>query len=98
MSNTNCINIKTNEKNCPCTSLDCDRAISHMNWQDGKFVWAESRIDSAVNSGLAEDTVLVESSQVSSPVAVRYAWDDNPACNLYNRAGLLASPFRTNPD
>jgi hypothetical protein len=25
MSNTNCINIKTNEKNCPCTSLDCHR-------------------------------------------------------------------------
>ena len=65
---------------------------------DGKFVWADAGIDPAVNSGLAEDTIIVESSQVSSPIAVRYAWDYNPACNLYNRVGLPASPFRTNPE
>jgi sialate O-acetylesterase len=29
------------------------------------------------------------------PVAVRYAWADNPTCNLYNGAGLPAVPFRT---
>jgi sialate O-acetylesterase len=28
-------------------------------------------------------------------VAVRYAWADNPECNLFNKAGLPASPFRT---
>jgi len=28
-------------------------------------------------------------------VAVRYGWDDNPECNLYNRADLHAAPFRT---
>jgi len=28
-------------------------------------------------------------------LAVRYAWADNPVCNLYNKAGLPASPFRT---
>jgi len=28
-------------------------------------------------------------------VAIRYAWADNPVCNLYNAAGLPASPFRT---
>jgi sialate O-acetylesterase len=32
---------------------------------------------------------------VPNPVAVRYAWADNPLCNLYNRAGLPATPFRT---
>ena len=33
---------------------------------------------------------------VPHPVAVRYAWGDNPeGCNLYNGAGLPASPFRT---
>jgi sialate O-acetylesterase len=32
---------------------------------------------------------------VSQPVAVRYAWADNPTCNLYNSAKLPASPFRT---
>lgn len=54
---------------------------------DRKFVWAEARIEG--------DTVLVSSPQVPEPVAVRYAWADNPVCNLYNRAGLPASPFRT---
>jgi sialate O-acetylesterase len=28
-------------------------------------------------------------------LAVRYAWDINPVCNLYNQAGLPAVPFRT---
>ena len=65
---------------------------------DGKFVWADARIDPAANTGLAEETVIVESPLVSVPAAVRYAWADNPACNLYNRAGLPASPFRTDPD
>ena len=40
-------------------------------------------------------TVLVHSRNVQCPVAVRYAWADNPRCNLYNAAGLPASPFRT---
>ena len=25
MSKTNCVNIETNEENCPCSSLECDR-------------------------------------------------------------------------
>ena len=55
--------------------------------RDRKFVWAEARIEG--------DTVVVSSPLVSDPVAVRYAWGDNPACNLYNKDGLPASPFRT---
>lgn len=54
---------------------------------DRKFVWADARIEG--------DTVVVSSPQVAEPVAVRYAWADNPVCNLYNKAGLPASPFRT---
>jgi sialate O-acetylesterase len=54
---------------------------------DHKFVWAEARVEG--------DTVVVWSKDVSNPVAVRYGWSDNPLCNLYNRAGLPASPFRT---
>lgn len=54
---------------------------------DRKFVWADAEIDG--------DTVVVRSDQVKEPVAVRYAWADNPECNLYNEAGLPASPFRT---
>jgi sialate O-acetylesterase len=42
------------------------------------------------------DTVVVSSPAVARPLAVRYAWSDNPAgCNLYNAAGLPAPPFRT---
>jgi sialate O-acetylesterase len=55
--------------------------------QDRKFVWADAVIDGK--------TVLVSSPNVSKPVAVRYAWDINPVCNLYNKAGLPAVPFRT---
>ena len=41
------------------------------------------------------DTVVVSHSSVTEPVSVRYAWDSNPQGNLYNGAGLPASPFRT---
>lgn len=41
------------------------------------------------------DRVIVKSSAVSAPVAIRYGWANNPECNLYNRAGLPAVPFRT---
>lgn len=54
---------------------------------DKKFYWAEARIDG--------ETILVSNPAVIAPVAVRYGWADNPPCNLYNRAGLPASPFRT---
>ncbi|MCS7253449.1 MAG: sialate O-acetylesterase [Armatimonadota bacterium] len=58
-----------------------------ISGEDGKFVWAEAEIDG--------DTVVVWSQKVDKPVAVRYAWADNPDCNLYNKEGLPASPFRT---
>ena len=41
------------------------------------------------------DQVIVTSTDVKQPTAVRYAWENWPTCNLYNGAGLPASPFRT---
>jgi len=42
------------------------------------------------------DKVIISSDKVSSPIAVRYAWADNPdTANLYNKEGLPAMPFRT---
>jgi sialate O-acetylesterase len=39
---------------------------------------------------------VVESDDVAAPIAVRYAWSDNPVgCNLVNGEGLPASPFRS---
>lgn len=58
-----------------------------MAGADGKFVWADAVID--------KNTILVSSPQIANPTAVRYAWADNPAGNLYNQLGLPASPFRT---
>ena len=55
---------------------------------DLKFVWAEAKI-------VGDDKVVVWSDQVPNPIAVRYAWENNPICNLYNEEGLPASPFRT---
>ncbi len=54
---------------------------------DMKWIWADAKIDG--------DNVIVWSDKVPVPVAVRYAWADNPTCNLFNGAGLPASPFRT---
>jgi sialate O-acetylesterase len=54
---------------------------------DRRFYWA--------NATIKGDQVIVWSDQVPEPVAVRYGWADNPICNLYNGAGLPASPFRT---
>jgi sialate O-acetylesterase len=54
---------------------------------DKHFVWADAQIKGS--------TVIVRSGEVTEPLAVRYAWADNPSCNLYNAAGLPASPFRT---
>ncbi|HQQ86282.1 MAG TPA: hypothetical protein PKV46_10265 [Candidatus Marinimicrobia bacterium] len=46
---------------------------------------------------LQRDTELeIWGDKIPNPVAVRYAWADNPAgANLYNKGGLPASPFRT---
>lgn len=55
--------------------------------KDQVFVRATARVEG--------DRVVVFSPAVLTPVAVRYAWDDNPVCNLVNAEGLPASPFRT---
>jgi sialate O-acetylesterase len=41
------------------------------------------------------EAVVVRSAAVPVPVAVRYAWAENPDCNVVNGAGLPASTFRT---
>ncbi|TWU07450.1 sialate O-acetylesterase [Stieleria varia] len=55
---------------------------------DQKFVPAEAQI-------VDEHTIEVWSKQVKQPVAVRYAWADNPIANVQNTAGLPMTPFRT---
>ena len=54
---------------------------------DKKWLRANARIDG--------DKVILTHPDIKTPAAARYAWADNPDCNLYNGAGLPASPFRT---
>jgi len=54
---------------------------------DQKFYWAKAIIRG--------NQIVVSSDQVANPVAVRYAWGNNPVCNLVSNDGLPASPFRT---
>ena len=55
--------------------------------EDKKFVWADANIE--------DGTIIVSSPEITKPVAVRYGWAKNPVTSLYNKAGLPASPFRT---
>lgn len=56
--------------------------------EDRKWHCADAEIDGK--------TVVVSSPSVPNPVAVRYAYAKNPdGCNLYNKEGLPASPFKT---
>lgn len=55
--------------------------------EDRQWVWADARIEG--------ETVVVCSDDVKHPVAVRYAWADNPTANLRSSNGWPATPFRT---
>src|SRR5690606_28427131 len=56
--------------------------------EDKKFIWA--------NAIIKGNKVIVSAKDIKNPVAVRYAWSNNPEdANLVNKEGLLASPFRT---
>ena len=53
---------------------------------DGKYQWAQAKIEN--------NKVIVWNKEIQQPISVRYAWGDNPDdANLYNAAGLPASPF-----
>ena len=56
--------------------------------EDKIWHWASGKV-------VAPDKVEVWSDEVPAPIAVRYAWADNPACNLFSNDGLPVTPFRT---
>jgi sialate O-acetylesterase len=56
--------------------------------EDKVWHWAIGRI-------IGQNQVEVSSDAVPAPVAVRYAWADNPVCNLFSNDGLPVTPFRT---
>lgn len=77
----------TSQKKNPPTTVPPELQGFAIAGTDDIFLWAKAAIDG--------DTVIVWNDAVANPVAVRYAWADNPACNLYNKECLPAMPFRT---
>ncbi|QDT10324.1 sialate O-acetylesterase [Planctomycetes bacterium K23_9] len=56
--------------------------------EGGKFFEATAKL-------VGKDKVQLVSDQVSNPKAVRYAWAENPVCNVQSKEGLPMTPFRT---
>jgi sialate O-acetylesterase len=56
--------------------------------EDKRWVWADT-------ATVGTNTIEVSSKAVAKPIAVRYAWSDNPVCNVYSRDGLPLTPFRS---
>ena len=61
----------------------------------GFFIAGDDRQWFAADAAIEGNSVIVSSPSVARPAAVRYGWARSPRCNLYNREGLPASPFRT---
>ena len=78
-----------------------DHAGSGLEARGGALTGFEvAGADGVFAEALAEisgNTVVVSSATVSEPVHARYAWAADPKANLFNSAGLPASPFRSTP-
>jgi len=69
--------------------FDVNQAIGFaVCGEDKVWHWAKGAV-------LGKDKVEVWSDKVANPIAVRYAWADNPVCNLFSNEGLPLTPFRT---
>jgi sialate O-acetylesterase len=70
-------------------TFDVPKAIGFaIAGNDKKFVWADAKLEGT-------NKIVVASDKVTDPVAVRYAWADNPVCNVTSKEGLPLTPFRT---
>lgn len=79
--------------------LEFDHTYGGLVSGDGKLagftVAGDDRVFHKAEALLEDNRVIAWSDEVAKPVAVRYGWSDYPDVNLYNGAGLPASPFRT---
>jgi len=69
------------------TAADKPLQAFELAGPDRKFYPAKAVIE--------RNTVVVSAPEVTEPVALRYAWSNDPGANLFNGAGLPAAPFRT---
>lgn len=56
--------------------------------EDKVWHWAKGTIN-------YPNQVELTCDKVAKPIAVRYAWANNPVCNLFSNEGLPLTPFRT---
>jgi sialate O-acetylesterase len=61
----------------------------------GFTICGKDRVFHEAKAEIMGETVVVTCDKVETPIAVRYGWANHPVCNLFNREGLPASPFRT---
>jgi sialate O-acetylesterase len=88
-------------------TIEREKVVLHFDYIDGglvaldgkpltEFEIADNRGEFiAANADIVGNNVVVYHPEIKQPIAVRYAWSDDPEISLYNKAGLPASPFRT---
>jgi sialate O-acetylesterase len=69
--------------------------FSPKNELTGFEVAGADKIFKPARAAIEDGTVLVNSAEVTEPVALRYAWQSAPEASVFNREGLPAGPFRT---
>jgi sialate O-acetylesterase len=70
-------------------TFDVEEAIGFaVCGADHAWHWANGKL-------IGNNQVELTCDEVKSPVAVRYAWANNPVCNLTSMDGLPVTPFRT---
>jgi len=77
--------------------LDLDMGKIHLSASElrGFAVCGADKCFKWANAEIVGNTVVCSSAEVVAPVAVRYAWANFPLCNLFNKDGLPAGPFRS---
>ncbi len=87
-------------------SIKDGKIILHFSHTDGKLISKGTSLEGFTIAGadkkfitadaeISGNEVIVFNSKIKKPVAVRYGWENIPVCNLFNSAGLPASPFRS---
>jgi sialate O-acetylesterase len=69
--------------------------IAHQNPVQSLELAGADKVFHSAQGRIEGETLLVSSPDVKDPVAVRYAWSNDPEANLFNGAGLPAAPFRS---
>lgn len=88
--------LKTDGDKVLLTFSHADKGLkSKDSLLEGFFIAGEDKKFYPAKAEIRNNTVVVSSPEVTKPVAVRYGWDNFFRVNLYNGAGLPASPFRT---